>query len=748
MSEEREAYDQYMNAGHDAAWDQDWAKAIQAYRRAISELPEDAEAHIYLGTVLLNGERFEDALKVFKRAYQLAPDDPIPLEKSADVLERMGRLKEAAQQYVNVSEIYMSQGDLNKAIDTWERATQLTPGLVAVHARLARAYERIGDKKKAIHEYLTLAFNFRRMEETEKAIKAVERALRLNKRHAQALNILRALRAGEEIRPIEDDEDEEVPEEASDFDIFQDTSDVREEVGEAHPLGPIGEAMDDALGLLAGFVMETGTLDASRSDAMQALEFQRQELIPEAIEAYQHAEAKLRHPALKLNLGGLLLLNDRPDEAVKHLGEAVMDPQLSAGAYHGLGQAYFQLGDQKKAVRYLIRGLQAVDTNLAVSQDEVAELTAVYDRVQGALDGRSDEALTPVNERFISLLGGADWKQRIAETRRHLEEIIQDQGEGALVDFLETEGADELAELVAAIDRYIRQNLLTLAMDEAHYAVEKMPTYLPIHVRMAEIMMREGRIRQAINKYNMVAKSYMVRGEKDRSASILGEVLEMAPLDVNVRSSLISLLEEEERWDDVLEQYVGLADTYHQLGNFDLTRSTYARAEQLANKTDAPVEKRVEIKHHIADLDQMRLNTRGAQKMYEEILVMVPEDEKAHRMLIDLYYNQGNQVEAVKRLDRLLGLYAKQKQINRITLVLEELVKHYPNDAGLRSRLSQIYKRLGRKRDAIEQLDALGELQIEAGLHEDAVDTIRRIITLEPEHVEDYERLLEQLGGA
>jgi tetratricopeptide (TPR) repeat protein len=425
-----------------------------------------------------------------------------------------------------------------------------------------------------------------------------------------------------------------------------------------------------------------------------------------------------------------------------------MDPQLSAGAYHGLGQAYFQLGDQKKAVRYLIRGLQAVDTNLAVSQDEVAELTAVYDRVQGALDGRSDEALTPVNERFISLLGGADWKQRIAETRRHLEEIIQDQGEGALVDFLETEGADELAELVAAIDRYIRQNLLTLAMDEAHYAVEKMPTYLPIHVRMAEIMMREGRIRQAINKYNMVAKSYMVRGEKDRSASILGEVLEMAPLDVNVRSSLISLLEEEERWDDVLEQYVGLADTYHQLGNFDLTRSTYARAEQLANKTDAPVEKRVEIKHHIADLDQMRLNTRGAQKMYEEILVMVPEDEKAHRMLIDLYYNQGNQVEAVKRLDRLLGLYAKQKQINRITLVLEELVKHYPNDAGLRSRLSQIYKRLGRKRDAIEQLDALGELQIEAGLHEDAVDTIRRIITLEPEHVEDYERLLEQLGGA
>jgi hypothetical protein len=35
---------------------------------------------------------------------------------------------------------------------------------------------------------------------------------------------------------------------------------------------------------------------------------------------------------------------------------------------------------------------------------------------------------------------------------------------------------------------------------------------------MAEIMMKEGRIRQAINKYNMVAKAYLVREENDRAA--------------------------------------------------------------------------------------------------------------------------------------------------------------------------------------------------------------------------------------
>lgn len=64
------------------------------------------------------------------------------------MLERMGQLREAAQQYVKVSELYVAMKDIEKAIMTWEHATTLTPGLVSVHARLAQAYERIGDKPK------------------------------------------------------------------------------------------------------------------------------------------------------------------------------------------------------------------------------------------------------------------------------------------------------------------------------------------------------------------------------------------------------------------------------------------------------------------------------------------------------------------------------------------------------------------------------------------------------------------------
>jgi tetratricopeptide (TPR) repeat protein len=749
MPGNREAYENAMNAGHSSAWDLNWVSAVQAYSQAIREFPEDPDAHNHLGLALLEMGRLEDSLRVYTRAHQLSREDPIPLEKSADVLERMGRLREAAQQYVNVSDLYLAQRDLDKAISNWERATRLTPGLIAIHAKLAQAYERIGDKKRAIREYIMLAFNFNRANDNEKATKAIHRALRLDRRNTTALNALRALETGAAILPPDDEAgDSRVDQRKAGFsDMFAEV-DNDQVISDSNPLGPLGEGMSTALGMLATHVIESGRLDAAGGDALQAMELQRQEYYDEAIEAYQRADGKLRHPALKMSLGALLLLREQPEDAIRYLNEATNQPELAAGAYHALGMAHVLMRKHRQAMRYLIQSIQTVDTSDALADDEIKQISAVYKRLQDALDARPDDALEAVNRRFNSLLEGLDWKQRIVETRRQLEETLKEEGEQGAIDILVASRSDELTRLVSRIDRHIRQGLYTLAMDEAHRAVEFSPLYLPVHVRMAEVMMREGRVRQAITKYNVVAKAYMVRGENDRAAAILSEVLEMAPLDISIRKSLIELLEAEERWDEALDQYIDLADTYHQLSNFEMSRDTFTLAERMANRVGASTDKIVRIKHRLADIDQIRLDLRRAQKAYEEIVQLAPTDERARRMLIDLNYRQGNQVEAVKRLDQLLSIYAKNKQVNRILQLLEELVTLYPNDTGLRSRLAAIYRQLGRKKDAIMQLDALGELQLEAGLHQDAINTIRQIIALKPDGIDDYLKLLAQLTGS
>ncbi len=67
---------------------------------------------------------------------------------------------------------------------------------------------------------------------------------------------------------------------------------------------------------------------------------------------------------------------------------------------------------------------------------------------------------------------------------------------------------------------------------------------------------------------------------------------------------------------------------------------------------------------------------------------------------------------------------------------------------GLRQRLGEAYLSVGMKEEAIAELDALGELQLEAGQEEEARETIQSIISLGPEDIEAYRQLLERLGDS
>jgi tetratricopeptide (TPR) repeat protein len=750
MPGNRAIYDQAMNMGHSAAWDQEWDRAIAAYGRAIQEFPEDSAAHNSLGLALLQARRLEDALKVYTRARQLAPDDPIPLEKSADVLERLGRLKEAAQQYVNVAEVYLGQHDMEKAIGNWERATRLTSGLVKIHQRLALAYERTGQRHNAIREYLTLAFNFQRADRTDIALQAVQRALRIEPQNPQALNTLQALKSGSliSVDVLEAGEGAALKQREPSFErVFDEPLVTDREVGEADPRGPLGEAMETALSSLAMYVFESGMQEPGSQQAIQAIEFQRQEMTPEAVGWYERALAnKMRHPAVHLNLGGLLLDMERWEDAIKNLELASSEQSLSAGAMHGLSQAYAALDNPRAAAFHLVQALRLVDVGLAMNPDEAGQLSAIYDRLTASIDSADQYQLTSMNRRFLELLTGPDWKQRVAKTRRQLEEAITIEDPESLIDLVPYI-SDRITEGLNLVDGYLQQGLYTLATDQAHFMLESASDYLPIHWRMGKILLERGQLAQAIEKYNLVARTYLVRKDPNRSAEILQEAISIAPMDTSLHLSLIDLFQQQERWNDLLEQYIELADAYYQLADLDDARDTYQRAVRLAQEIGAPKEKIAQIMHHVADIDTSRLELRQATRIYEEIRKMVPEDERSRRALVDLNYRLNDPISAIRELDGLLRIYAHQRRASQIIQVLEEHVTRYSKDMALRSRLAAVYRQTGNVSEAVAQLDSLAELQLEAGLHHDAMVTIRRIIALNPEHIQDYQRLLHQLSG-
>ena len=64
---------------------------------------------------------------------------------------------------------------------------------------------------------------------------------------------------------------------------------------------------------------------------------------------------------------------------------------------------------------------------------------------------------------------------------------------------------------------------------------------------------------------------------------------------------------------------------------------------------------------------------------------------------------------------------------------------------SLRARVARAYIEAGMREEAIRELDALGELQLEVGLREQAIATVRFIISLQPNNVEAYRQLLAQI---
>jgi hypothetical protein len=111
-----------------------------------------------------------------------------------------------------------------------------------------------------------------------------------------------------------------------------------------------------------------------------------------------------------------------------------------------------------------------------------------------------------------------------------------------------------------------------------------------------------------------------------------------------------------------------------------------------------------------------------------------------------LYYKVQPQ-RALQEIDELMKAYRGSGKLKRLAPVLEEQVRAHPKDIGLRARVAQVCIESGLKNEGISHLNVLGELQLNAGMTQQAIATIRAIIALNPPNVQAYQKLLAQIGG-
>jgi tetratricopeptide (TPR) repeat protein len=208
---------------------------------------------------------------------------------------------------------------------------------------------------------------------------------------------------------------------------------------------------------------------------------------------------------------------------------------------------------------------------------------------------------------------------------------------------------------------------------------------------------------------------------------------------------MIDLLVNQGNIEQALEQYMSLADDYYQLAQIDKALEKFNEALYLAARTSNEQAWKVQILHKIGDINMQRVDWQRATAAYEEIKALSPDDEQARTYLFDLYQKQGQIHKALAELRELVRYHEARNQPQKALSILKDAIQLRPKEMSLRALLARLYTQQGMKREAIAELDALGEMQLEAGLRDEAIQTVKQIIALEPANVEAYRQLLDHI---
>ncbi|MDX1613781.1 MAG: tetratricopeptide repeat protein [Candidatus Promineifilaceae bacterium] len=759
MANDQNRYEQALKTGHSYSWDQRWPEAVTAFEQAIEAGRDKPAPYAGLGMAYLEMGRLEEALENYKLAARYSNGDMIYLRHVADVQERLGQLHEAGRTYMAMGEIQLRRRKLDEAVGNWLRAVRLDPALIGAHQRLASVYQRQGLTSGAVREYLAIARIYYSLNDPQKALQVCRAALALDPRNPDVLTAIELIEHGDEL-PEEPEQETTATDESAAIaqrlaDAFETGRDRRDGELQRGPDSPTEEAQRLAEQQLASQILEADDEGSSAAeqqaklerDALisQALDFQRRRRFEEAIDCFERAlAADGESPALRYSLGLLYQKKMRHGAAIGALEHVSGQPDYRLAAHFALGNSHFSAGSMQVAARHYLTAVRLVDLEL-VSQEQRAAMDQQYKQLAKELleEGQPEQA-ADFAAAVRDFMTQPDWRAHVERARQRLDALARD-GRSLILGEIMLAGSARVVEALHLSQELAQKGKHRSALEEAYHAIQLSPSYLPAHLRVAEILADQNQLEAATLKLVTIADTYVVRGDKGSALDTYERAVTLAPLDLKTRSRLIALLKEGGQYERALRHYQALADAYYNLAQLDEARSAYVEALRLTNHIENNDRWRADLLQRIADIDMQHLDWKRALSAYTELSTLRPGDEDTALTLIDLLFKAGYRQRALKSLDRYLTHLARSGKAKRIATLLQQLIQARPAEAGLSARLARLLIHQKRLPEAVAVLDRLGEAQLDAGEPKQAIVTIERILSLNPPDADEYRTVLARL---
>jgi len=736
---------------------ENWSGAAKIYRTALGEFPNDVEAMNGLAHMYMRLNQYETSIRIFQRVLRNDPSNIEVISQMGEALEKTDRPSEAIKAYLRAGSLYTKSGNTDEAVKIFEKVIVLDSEQVLAHNSLAQIYVRQGKTEEAVSELVRLAIIYQERGDDDKSGQQIRGASQLapGDRRVKAafkawdngvsiaasqMNIAHLSVIEEEINPAEEEGLNDLWDELTASALEDDYGNPREETVQV-ALGELANILfeDDEgnYGETSMNKFQIGTL------VSQALDMQTQGQNDESIAVLnQIIDSGYKRPAISFVVANLHISQKHYDESEPFLTLCLQDERYAVGAHFALGEIFQAKGEPELALQHFVNVLRVIDLKNTTNEN-ADELMQLYDSLVSRYIKESDSKETmSFVQSLINFLSSQDCERKIAEARDRLGGSVT-----ALVEFFEVPKSEIVLSSMYETGTLLKRNMFVTATEKCFIAIQEIPAYLPLHMRLAEIYMAQDNIEDCIGKYMVVAKVYNIRGNLTQSISIYQKVLEISPMDFTVRKNLIDLHLRQGGVDSALNQFKILAEGYYQSAQVERSIQKYKSALKHTDKSTEPRKWRREILHRLGDIYNQRIEWESAIIVYEELVQDFPKDDKALLNLSELYFKLGNSTHGINTLNQLITLYIKQNNKKGALEILQQQAEMMPQEIALQEKLGLFYEEMGMKKEAIAQYDILGELQLDAGLPDDAALTIQRIIDIKPGDVSSYKVLLDQIMG-
>jgi len=399
---------------------------------------------------------------------------------------------------------------------------------------------------------------------------------------------------------------------------------------------------------------------------------------------------------------------------------------------------------REAAIEYM-RALSLADAAL-VPTDRRDDLLHIYEPLIETFTQETDQTyLNKVCENINELLDRNEWRLQLSKTRQQLDTQRNGASLVPIAEMIIQARSGQVVDSLTRINELAEAGHFRSAMEEAFYALEYAPSYLPLHSTMGDMLVKENQLKEAIDKFMVVALAYSSRGEAGRAVEYYRKVIKIAPFEMEPRRQLIAQLNASGQIKAAVIEQIELAEVCYNLADLDMARKIYSEAFRQAQQQNIDRSLSVQILHRLADSYMRSLGWRQALRVYEQICQISADDDKARSSLIDLNFRLGQETKALAELDNYITYLTSQGQRDKVVRFLEMIVSEIPSMLPARRRLAAIYKQLGLLPEAVEQLDIISESLLRAGNNEGAMKVIEDILAMNPVDSGKYQQLLYQI---